>query len=85
MEVTPNCDSTRCLVQRAACLQVAELKKYMKHQFTDKEIVDLVAEKKRFQKNPTNFAVRKHEVMKEKVCVLYVDMLSSNRCSTSYS
>ncbi|KAF6023352.1 RTF1 [Bugula neritina] len=46
--------------------KVAELKKYMKHQFTDKEIVDLVAEKKRFQKNPTNFAVRKHEVMKEK-------------------
>lgn len=48
--------------------QVAQLKKCLKYEYTDQEVVDLVAEKKRFQKNPSNFAVRKHELMKEKVC-----------------
>ena len=50
----------------------------MKQSLTDKEIVDLVNEKKRFQKNPTNFAVKKHEIMKEKVAlsiVLYLRTL----------
>lgn len=46
---------------------MGEIKKNMKHSFTDKEVVELVAEKKRFKKNPTNFAVRKHELMKDKV------------------
>ncbi|XP_067941528.1 RNA polymerase-associated protein RTF1 homolog [Watersipora subatra] len=46
--------------------KVADLKKYLKLSLSDKEIVDLVNEKKRFQKNPTNFAVKKHEIMKEK-------------------
>ena len=48
--------------------QVSDIKKYMKLSLSDKEIVDVVNEKKRFQKNPTNFAVRKHELMKDKVC-----------------
>ena len=31
-----------------------------------------LAEKKRFKKNPTNFAVRKHELMKEKVTKILI-------------
>jgi len=49
---------------------VEELRECRKKSFTDQEVVGIVEEKKRFQKNPTNFAVKKHEIWKEKVCAL---------------
>ena len=53
-------------------LKVGEIRFNMKKELSDKEVVGIVAEKKRFKKNPTNFAVRKHELMKEKVTKILI-------------
>ncbi|MFH4979287.1 hypothetical protein AB6A40_005996 [Gnathostoma spinigerum] len=52
--------------------KAADIKKAMNYTFTEADIDQIIKEKARFQKAPFNFALKKGQLMKSRVCYLHI-------------